>query len=152
MYHHILQNTPALIHKDGNLFTVTDSRLWSFCKCLQAATGEDVSAEDLGGAQLHCSTSGVTDHLAESEEHAISIARSIVGNLSSAGQPGPEHTAAQRSMPWDEPLHPSEELRGADRCHYVAQASRNPTSSMPVSVAGLCLRHLAGTCYWLARM
>ena len=107
------------------------------CECLQAATGEDVSAEDLGGAQLHCSTSGVTDHLAESEEHAISIARSIVGNLSSAGQPGPEHAAAQVSVPWNEPLHPPEELRGADRCDSVTKASSSPMPSMPVGVASL---------------
>ena len=101
---------------DDTPCTVADIHLQRHCKRLQAATGEDVSAEDLGGAQLHCSTSGVTDHLAESEEHAISIARSIVGNLSSAGQPGPEHSAAQCSTPWDEPLHPPEELRGAEYC------------------------------------
>ena len=116
---------------------LTDIRLQRHCKCLQAATGEDVSAEDLGGAQLHCSTSGVTDHLAESEEHAISIARSIVGNLSPAGQPGPEHTAAQHPLPWDEPLHPPEELRGADCCDSVTEASNKSMPSMPVSVASL---------------
>ena len=62
--------------------------------CVQAATGEDVSAEDLGGAQLHCSTSGVTDHLAESEEHALAIARRVVADLNvAAAAPGsPEGT------------------------------------------------------------
>ena len=124
-----------LYNKDGNLHTVTDSRLQRYCKCLQAATGEDVSAEDLGGAQLHCSTSGVTDHLAESEEHAISISRSVVGNLSSAGQPGPEHTAAQGFTPWDEPRHPPEELRGADRCASVTELSSQAMPSMPISIA-----------------
>jgi len=79
---------------------------------VQAATGEDVSAEELGGAQLHCSTSGVTDHLAESEEHAISIARNIVANLRTAGGDGRVAAAAQPSIPWAEPLHPPEELRG----------------------------------------
>ena len=123
MYNYpILQNTqaytlavtPGFLQSCGNVFTEIDVRSQRYCKCLQAATGEDVSAEDLGGAQLHCSTSGVTDHLAESEEHAISIARSIVGNLGSAGQPSPEHSAAQRFTPWDEPLHPPEGLRGAE--------------------------------------
>ncbi|XP_057651936.1 probable methylcrotonoyl-CoA carboxylase beta chain, mitochondrial [Diorhabda carinulata] len=49
---------------------------------VKAATGEEVSAEDLGGADLHCTTSGVTDHYALNDEHAIDIARKIVNNLS----------------------------------------------------------------------
>jgi len=48
---------------------------------VKAATGEIVTAEDLGGADLHCRTSGVSDHLAENDDHAISIARDIVSNL-----------------------------------------------------------------------
>ena len=81
---------------------------------MQAATGEDVSAEELGGAQLHCGTSGVTDHLAETEQHAISLARSIVADLGSAAAPGANCApAGQPSAPWTEPLHPPEELRGA---------------------------------------
>ncbi|KAI1289685.1 Methylcrotonoyl-CoA carboxylase beta chain, mitochondrial [Halotydeus destructor] len=48
---------------------------------VRAATGEEISAEDLGGADLHCSTSGVTDHYAESDEHALHIGRKIVSNL-----------------------------------------------------------------------
>ena len=90
--------------------------------CVQAATGEDVSAEDLGGAQLHCSTSGVTDHLAESEEHALAIARRVVADLNvAAAAPGsPEApTAAHPGAPWTEPLHPPEELRGAQRCRRM---------------------------------
>ena len=42
---------------------------------VKAATGEVVTAEQLGGADLHCSTSGVTDHLADDEPHALRIAR-----------------------------------------------------------------------------
>jgi len=48
---------------------------------VKAATGEEVSAEDLGGATLHSKTSGVTDHMAESDEHALAITRRIVANL-----------------------------------------------------------------------
>lgn len=48
---------------------------------VKAATGEVVSAEDLGGAEVHCKTSGVTDHFAHNDQHAIEIARSIVANL-----------------------------------------------------------------------
>lgn len=48
---------------------------------VKAATGETVSAEELGGAELHSSVSGVTDHLAENEEHALIIARNIISSL-----------------------------------------------------------------------
>lgn len=48
---------------------------------VKAATGEVVTAEDLGGGDVHARTSGVVDHLAKNDEHALGIARSIVGNL-----------------------------------------------------------------------
>jgi 3-methylcrotonyl-CoA carboxylase beta subunit len=48
---------------------------------VKAATGEVVSAEDLGGGDVHARTSGVVDHLARDDAHALSIARDIVANL-----------------------------------------------------------------------
>jgi hypothetical protein len=48
---------------------------------VKAATGEVVSAEDLGGADVHCRQSGVTDHFATDDTHALAIARRIVANL-----------------------------------------------------------------------
>lgn len=48
---------------------------------VKAATGEEVTAEDLGGADVHCRTSGVTDHYAMDDEDAIAITRNIVENL-----------------------------------------------------------------------
>ncbi len=48
---------------------------------VKAATGEVVSAEDLGGADVHSRQSGVTDHYAENDRHALEIARSIVAHL-----------------------------------------------------------------------
>jgi len=48
---------------------------------VKAATGEEVSAEDLGGGDVHTRLSGVVDHLAQDDTHALAIARSIVGNL-----------------------------------------------------------------------
>ncbi len=48
---------------------------------VKAATGEVVSAEELGGAEVHARTSGVTDHMAANDAHALAIARRIVGNL-----------------------------------------------------------------------
>lgn len=48
---------------------------------VKAATGEIVSAEDLGGADVHCKVSGLTDHYAHDEIEALKIGRSIVKNL-----------------------------------------------------------------------
>ncbi len=48
---------------------------------VKAATGEEVTAEELGGAEMHTSVSGVADHLAEDDEHAIRICRDIFKNL-----------------------------------------------------------------------
>jgi acetyl-CoA carboxylase carboxyltransferase component len=57
---------------------------------VKAATGEVVSAEELGGADVHCRTSGVTDHYALNDEHALAICRSIVSNLN-----------RRKYVPWD---------------------------------------------------
>ncbi|WP_118181651.1 carboxyl transferase domain-containing protein [Paraburkholderia phosphatilytica] len=54
---------------------------------VKAATGEEVSAEDLGGGDVHTRLSGVVDHLAQNDAHALSIARSIVGNLNRTKTP-----------------------------------------------------------------
>ncbi|GGC41574.1 methylcrotonoyl-CoA carboxylase [Siccirubricoccus deserti] len=54
---------------------------------VKAATGEVVSAEDLGGADVHSRISGVTDHYAENDAHALGIARRIVGTLNSVKRP-----------------------------------------------------------------
>ncbi len=48
---------------------------------VKAATGEEISAEDLGGGNLHAKKSGVVDHLAENDEHALTIVRDIVSHL-----------------------------------------------------------------------
>lgn len=48
---------------------------------VKAATGEEISAEDLGGADVHCQSSGVSDYYAENDEHALYLARTIIKNL-----------------------------------------------------------------------
>lgn len=48
---------------------------------VKAATGEIVTAEELGGADVHCRTSGVSDHYAQNDDHAIQICRNVVENL-----------------------------------------------------------------------
>ncbi|HUA77746.1 MAG TPA: carboxyl transferase domain-containing protein [Acetobacteraceae bacterium] len=55
---------------------------------VKAATGEVVSAEELGGGELHSRVSGVVDHLAESDLHALGIARRLVANLNGANLNG----------------------------------------------------------------
>ena len=54
---------------------------------VKAATGEIVSAEDLGGADVHTRISGVTDHYAENDAHALGLARRIVANLNTTKRP-----------------------------------------------------------------
>jgi len=72
---------------------------------VKAATGEVVSAEELGGADVHSRHSGVTDHLAQNDAHAIGIARRIVATLK---QPRP--SLARR--PPQEPLFAPEDIYG----------------------------------------
>lgn len=73
---------------------------------VKAATGEVVSAEDLGGADVHCRTSGVTDHYAVDDAHALAIARRIAGNLNRVKRP---QVALRQPK---EPLHDPAELYG----------------------------------------
>src|SRR5437660_8082891 len=56
---------------------------------VKAATGEEVTAEELGGADVHARVSGVADHYAVDDEHALAIARSIVANLTGRKEPPP---------------------------------------------------------------
>jgi 3-methylcrotonyl-CoA carboxylase beta subunit len=73
---------------------------------VKAATGEDVSAEELGGADVHSRQSGVTDYYATSDSHAIGIARRIIANLNRVKQ-------AYLELKGDrEPLYPAHELYG----------------------------------------
>lgn len=73
---------------------------------VKAATGEEVSAQDLGGAHVHCEVSGVTDHFAENDEHALEITKSIVANLNHR----PQQILPRK--PVEEPLYPAEEIYG----------------------------------------
>src|SRR5437667_10130430 len=57
---------------------------------VKAATGEEVGADELGGADVHCRISGVTDHFAVNDQHALAICRSIVANLN-----------RRKYIPWD---------------------------------------------------
>jgi 3-methylcrotonyl-CoA carboxylase beta subunit len=73
---------------------------------VKAATGEEISAEDLGGGDLHARKSGVVDHLAENDEHALTIVRDIVSTLQ------PESGAGVELREPRPPAYDPEELYG----------------------------------------
>ena len=74
---------------------------------VKAATGEVVSAEELGGGDLHARTSGVADHLADDDAHALRIVRSIIGGL------GPRAPRPWEVAPTEEPTVDAAQLYGA---------------------------------------
>ena len=73
---------------------------------VKAATGEEVSAEELGGARIHTEESGVADHFAENDEHALEILRDVVSHL------GPRPSAELRLQPPEPPDMDPEEILG----------------------------------------
>ncbi|MCX7115880.1 MAG: methylcrotonoyl-CoA carboxylase [Gammaproteobacteria bacterium] len=73
---------------------------------VKAATGEIISAEELGGADVHCQESGVADHYADDEAHAIQIARSCIQHYNRPPPPPVER------HPVTPPRYPALELRG----------------------------------------
>ncbi|RPI87432.1 MAG: methylcrotonoyl-CoA carboxylase [Chloroflexi bacterium] len=77
---------------------------------VKAATGEDVTAEDLGGADVHTRLSGVADHFAENDEHAIEIMRSILVTLPRRTFSGPSFLDRLETTPPEEPLYPADEI------------------------------------------
>jgi acetyl-CoA carboxylase carboxyltransferase component len=80
---------------------------------VKAATGEEVSAEDLGGADVHTRLSGVADHFAENDDHALELCRGIVEGLPVAGwKRGPTWLDALEAQPPEDPLYPAEEIYG----------------------------------------
>lgn len=73
---------------------------------VRAATGEVVSAQDLGGAKVHCQVSGVTDHYAHDDRHALQITREIIRYCAGVERQGLSRKEVQ------EPLYPMDELYG----------------------------------------
>lgn len=77
---------------------------------VKAATGEEVTAEELGGADVHTGQSGVADHLAENDMHALEITRRVVAHLNRP-KPAVGQIWSQRQEP-RESLYPADELYG----------------------------------------
>ena len=73
---------------------------------VKAATGEEVTAEDLGGGDTHTRLSGVADHLAEDDAHSLALARNIVANL------GPPTRASVERLTPEDPAYDPDEILG----------------------------------------
>lgn len=82
---------------------------------VKAATGEEVTAEELGGGDVHCRTSGVVDHLANNDEHALKIARDAVARLNRSNG---NHLTKHVSVP---PRYAPDEIYGV-----IPKDSRQP--------------------------
>ena len=82
---------------------------------VKAATGEIVSAEELGGADVHCRTSGVTDHYANNDHHALELVRRSVARLNRT------KAAALDLQDSVDPLYPTEDIYGV-----IPRDSRQP--------------------------
>jgi acetyl-CoA carboxylase carboxyltransferase component len=96
---------------------------------VRAATGEEVSAEDLGGAIVHCQESGVSDYFAEDDDHALQVVRDVVSLL-----PKQEKASIPR-RPVKEPLYDAREIWGIVP----------PTISTPYDVREIIARMVDGS-------
>jgi len=94
-----MSNETVIVKQQGTIFLAGPP-------LVKAATGEDVTAEALGGADVHCRTSGVTDHYATNDEDALAITRNIIAHLNL-----PYH-APLETVPVEEPLYPVEDIYG----------------------------------------
>ncbi len=92
-----MSDETIIVRKQGTIFLAGPP-------LVKAATGEVISAEDLGGADVHARRSGVADHYAADDDHALFLARRIIGSL-----PAP---SAPAQGTWSEPLYPADELAG----------------------------------------
>jgi 3-methylcrotonyl-CoA carboxylase beta subunit len=92
-----MSDETVIVRKQGTIFLAGPP-------LVKAATGEDISAEDLGGGDLHARKSGVADHLAADDDHALAILRDIVSHLAPA-EPATVNTRAPA-----DPLYPAEDL------------------------------------------
>jgi acetyl-CoA carboxylase carboxyltransferase component len=79
---------------------------------VKAATGEDVTAEELGGADVHTRLSGVADHFAEDDDHALEICRSIIETLPASRSRRPAWLEGMDLATPEEPLYPPDDLYG----------------------------------------
>ncbi|KAE8267767.1 hypothetical protein A4X09_0g4574 [Tilletia walkeri] len=95
-----------IVRKQGTIFLAGPP-------LVKAALGEEVDDETLGGGEMHSSESGVTDHLAYSDAHALVLAREVVANLGLVGgSPSLRSSSSSSSSAIEEPLYPASDLHG----------------------------------------
>lgn len=94
-----MSDQSVIVRKNGTIFLGGPP-------LVKAATGEDVTAEDLGGGEVHTGISGVADHLAENDEHALLIVREIIRTL------GQHHRAPVKLQAPEPPAYDPAELLG----------------------------------------
>lgn len=117
-------NESVIVREQGTIFLAGPP-------LVKAATGENVSAEELGGADVHCRQSGVTDHYAQNDEDALQITRSIVQMLNHQ----PKGFLKQKEPV--EPLYDSKELYGIVE-HNIRK---------PYDVREIIARIVDGSCF-----
>ena len=108
---------------------------------VKAATGEDVSAQDLGGADVHSRESGVTDHLASDDVHALAITRSIVRNLNGANH----FVRANREIvrqPVEEPKYPADGERKRETARLREREREQGGRSRSCCAHNVCLARI----------
>src|SRR5712691_7104623 len=94
-----MSDETIIVHNQGTIFLGGPP-------LVKASIGEEVSAEDLGGGLMHSTRSGVTDHLADDDKHALELCRSIIENLNDTRRPVCSLTTPE------EPLYDPHELYG----------------------------------------
>ncbi len=90
-----MSDETVIVKKQGTIFLAGPP-------LVKAATGEEISAEDLGGGDLHAKKSGVVDHLAENDEHALTIVRDIVSHIP-LPHAGGDRVGHESSQHWPSP-------------------------------------------------
>lgn len=88
-----MSDETVIVRKQGTIFLAGPP-------LVKAATGEVVTAEELGGGEVHCRISGVTDHLAHNDEHALQITRDLIGSIPKQPQQYLEKYPSQEPL-WD---------------------------------------------------
>lgn len=110
-----MSDEAIMVHKIGNIYLGGPP-------LVKAATGEIVTGEELGGATMHCGTSGIADHFADDEQHSFQIARDVVASLNIEEE--------EKETEFDPPLADPEQLDviasletvGRDECNVLLSA------------------------------
>ena len=103
-----MSDIAVITHRIGNIYLGGPP-------LVKAATGEVVTGEELGGATMHCSVSGITDHFAGTEQESFSIARDVIASLNLSATPQLQDN--------DQPLYSSDGLNVIGGLKYIDKSS-----------------------------